>query len=40
VASGVNAESPRTSVFPVRITNNDVSVISVTVTINYVYLQV
>jgi len=40
VASSVNAESPRTSVYPVRITNNDVSATSVTVTINYVYLQV
>lgn len=40
VASGVNAESPRTSVYPVRITNNDVSATSVTVTINYVYLEI
>lgn len=37
---GVNAESPRTSVFPVRITNNDVSATSVTVTLNYVYLVI
>ncbi len=40
IGSGVNAESPRTSVYPVRITNNDVSSTSVTVTVNYVYLEI
>lgn len=40
VASGVNAESPRTSVYPVRITNNDASATSLTVTLNYVYLEI
>jgi len=40
VASGINQESPRTSVFPIRVTNNDNAASTVTVTFNYVYLQV
>lgn len=40
VVSAINQESPRTSVFPVRVTNNDAVATSVTLTFDYVYLEI
>ena len=40
IASAVNAESPRTSAYPVRITNTGTATATFTVTINYISLTV
>jgi hypothetical protein len=40
IASAINQESPRTSVFPLRVTNNDASATSVALTFEYVFLEI
>ena len=40
IPSAINQESPRTSVFPLRVTNNDASATSVALTFEYVFLEI